>query len=322
MSNRDLVPETEALRGTRVLITGAAGQLGRYLRLAFARSGATVIGTGGRPGEGIGFVADITDARAVQEVVEAARPYVVIHAAAYTDVDGCERDPKRAEAVNAAGSRHVAEAACAVDAYLVGVGTDFVFSGDGGAPYTEYALTNPISVYGASKLAGEEAVLAADPAFAVARTAWLYGGAGKHFPRTVLTVLRDRGGMEVVADEAGCPTFAGDLAEGLVGLVKVRGAGVFHLVNEGRATRFELACAVAEAAGLDPTAVSPTTTADFLAKYPLPARRPADSTVVNGRAAVHGVVLRPWHEAVSAYVPSLAAELGLTRPSGLVLQEV
>jgi dTDP-4-dehydrorhamnose reductase len=300
-----------SLHGQRILVTGAAGQLGRYLMPALQQQGATTIGLGARPAAGVDIAADITDATAVERAVTDAQPNAVIHAAAYTDVDGCERDPARAEAVNAEGSRNVASMAKAAGAYLIAVGTDFVFPGDGGAPYAEDAATRPLSVYGSSKLAGEEAVLAADPGFAVARTAWLYGGSGKHFPRTVLTVLRDRGGMEVVDDEAGNPTFAGDLAEALVSLLAARGAGVFHLVNAGRTTRFALAQAVAAAAGLDPGLITPTTTADFLAKYPLPARRPADSTLANLRAAALGVTLRPWFNAVTDHIPRLAAELDL-----------
>lgn len=304
MSGRFLV-------GQRVLVTGAAGQLGGYLRPALEAAGATVVGVGRQAGTRIDVVADIADDQAIRTVIAEARPDAVIHAAAYTDVDGCERDPERAAAVNAAGSRHVAEAARAAGAYLLAVGTDFVFPGDGDAPYAEDAPARPLSVYGASKLAGEQATLDADPGFAVARTAWVYGGAGKHFPRTVLTILRDRGAMEVVADETGSPTFAGDLAAALVALVAVRGAGIFHLPNEGRATRFALAHAVAEVAGLDSAAVSPTTSVAFLAKYPLPAARPADSTLANVRAAALGISLRPWREAVADYVPRLAAELGL-----------
>jgi dTDP-4-dehydrorhamnose reductase len=296
----------------RALVTGAAGQLGGYLRTALAAEGTEVVGLGSRPAAGVDVVVDIVDAGAVLEALRDVRPEAIVHGAAYTDVDGCERDPERAEAVNAAGARHVAEAAREVGAYLVAVGTDFVFAGVGGAPYAEDAPVRPVSVYGASKLSGEQAVLAVDPFYAVARTAWVYGGAGKHFPRTVLTVLRDRGGMEVVEDEAGCPTFAGDLAEALTKLVAARGAGVFHFVNEGRATRFELAQAVASAAGLDPALVRPTTTAAFLAKYPLPAKRPPDSTLVNARGAALGIRLRPWREAIDEYVPRLAKELGIS----------
>ena len=292
-------------------VTGAGGQLGGYLVPALRDAGAEVIGLGHAAGPTVDFAVDITDAAAVRAAIGDARPDMVIHGAAWTDVDGCERNPDKAEAVNADGSRHVAEATLTVGAYLLAVGTDFVFPGDGGAPYNEEAEPRPVSIYGASKLAGERAVLEADPSFAVARTAWVYGGAGKHFPRTVLTVLRDRGGMEVVEDEAGNPTFAGDLAGALVELAAVRGAGVFHLTNAGRTTRFELARAVAAAAGLDPALVAPTTTTEFLAKYPLPAKRPPDSTLANIRATALGIVPRPWQEAVAAYVPRLTAELGL-----------
>ncbi len=300
-----------ALAGQRVLVTGAAGQVGGYLRPVLEAAGASVIGVGRQAGPGVDSVADIADGPAIRTVIADTRPDAIIHAAAYTDVDGCERDPERAEAVNAAGSRHVAEAARAAGSYLLAVGTDFVFPGDGGSPYSEDAAARPLSVYGSSKLAGEQATLETDPGFAVVRTAWVYGGAGKHFPRTVLTILRDRGAMEVVNDETGSPTFAGDLAAALVALVAIRGSGIFHLTNEGRATRFALARAVAEIAGIDPTAVAPTTTSAFLAKYPLPATRPADSTLANTRAAALGISLQPWRDAANDYVPRLAAELGL-----------
>ncbi len=312
-----LMPASSSLTGQAVVVTGAGGQLGGFVRPALAAAGAkTVIGLDARAGTGVDQVVDITDAAAVRRAFADSNPDVVIHAAAYTDVDGCERDPALAQAVNADGSRHVAAAARDAGSYLVAVSTDFVFSGDGGAPYGEDAAPAPRSVYGATKLAGEEAILSADAGFAVARTAWLYGGPGKHFPRTVLAVVRDRGGMEVVDDEAGSPTFAGDLATTLVALAAVRGAGIFHLANAGRATRFELARVVLEEAGLDPSLVRPTTTAAFLAKYPLPAQRPADSTLANTRAATLGISLRPWREALSAYVPHLATEMGLGGWSG------
>jgi dTDP-4-dehydrorhamnose reductase len=156
----------------------------------------------------------------------------------------------------------------------------------------------------------ERAVLDADARNAVARTAWLYGGAGKHFPRTVLTVLRDRGSIDVVDDEFGSPTYAGDLARGLVQLAAVRGDGVLHVVNAGRASRFDLARETASLAGFDPESVRPVTSAEFLTRYPLPARRPADSTLRNMRAAALGIELRDWRDALSAYAPFLAAEIG------------
>lgn len=304
---------TATLQNRTVLVTGAGGQLGRHLRPALEAAGARVVGLGARPGRGIDLVADVTDAAAIKASVAAARPDAIVHAAAYTDVDGCERDPVRAAAVNATGAAHVAAAARGAGAYLVAIGTDYVFPGDGGAPYEEDAATRPLSEYGRSKLAGERAVLATDPGFAVARTSWLYGGPGKHFPRMVLSVLRDRGEMAVVTDERGSPTFAGDLAAGLVALVALHGRGLFHLANEGGASRFELARAVAAAAGLEPTRVRPTTRAAFAAGQPPRAPRPIDSSLRNVRAAALGIRLRPWEEAIARYAPRLASELAAER---------
>jgi dTDP-4-dehydrorhamnose reductase len=296
-----------------VLVTGAGGQLGRYLRQVLTTAGHEVVGLGREGGAGVDLAADIRDPAAVVKAIESATPDAIIHAAAYTDVDGCERDPDLAHAVNGRGSEHVAAAAAERGIWLIGVSTDFVFPGDGGAPYGEDATPNPVSVYGASKLAGERAVLAASPAFAVARTAWVFGGQGKHFPRTVLAMLAKHGRMEVVDDETGSPTFAGDLAEALLALLPHRPSGVYHLTNEGETSRFELARRVASAAGADPELVTPTSTETFLAKYPLPARRPARSTLANTRAAALGVRLPPWQDAVDRYVPTLAAELAASR---------
>lgn len=299
------------LASRRVLVTGANGQLGGYLVPALRAAGAIPVALARTAGPGIDLAADITDRTSVMRAFTDGAPHAVIHAAAWTDVDGAERDPEAARRVNAEGSAHVAFAARGVGAKLLAVSTDFVFSGSGGAPYAEDAAPDPVSEYGRSKRLGEEAVLAADPSFAVARTAWVYGGPGKHFPRTVLAVLTSRAAMAVVDDEFGSPTFAADLAEALVALLAADGAGTFHLANEGRASRYDLARAVAIVAGLDPDAVAPTTTAAFLESYPLPAKRPADSTLANRRAAALGVRLRPWQDAVAAYVPRLAAEFGL-----------
>lgn len=297
------------LVGQRVVVTGSGGQLGRFLVPAARRSGATVITFGSRPDAHIDIAVDLAEREAAIEALREAKPNVVIHAAACTDVDGIEREPRRGERSNAHATQHVVDAAKDAGAYLVAVSTDMVFSGDGGAPYAEDAPTAPISAYGRSKLMAEHAVLEAASRFAVARTAWLYGGAGKHFPRTVLTVLRDRGGMEVVDDEFGSPTYAGDLAEALVQLAIRRGEGIFHLVNDGRASRLTLARETAGIAGFDSKLVRPISTQAFLERFPLPARRPADSTLRNLRAAALGITLRDWREAAQEYVPVLAAEL-------------
>lgn len=297
----------------RVLVTGAGGQLGTELRTVLERQGYHVIGLGSTARPGVDLIVDLRDEAEVAHAFGEVAPLVVLHAAAYTDVDGCERDPQQADAVNHRASATLATLAADAGIWMLAVGTDFVFAGDGGAPYSEDAPTSPISVYGSSKLAGEEAVLAADETFAVARTSWVYGGAGKHFPRTVLNVVAQRGGMEVVEDEIGGPTYAPDLAEAIARLVPHRPSGVLHLANAGSVSRFGLAQAVVAAAGGDPAVITPTTTEAFLAKYPLPAKRPANSTLANTRAAAIGVGLPPWEDAVSRYSPMLAAELGFPR---------
>src|SRR5699024_8840188 len=139
---------------------------------------------------------------------------------------------------------------------------------------------------------------------------WLYGGAGKHFPRTVLNTLTKHGRMKVVDDEIGSLTFAGDLAEALVALLPHRPSGIMHLANEGSTSRFRLASEVAGVAGWDPGLVEPVSTEEFLAEYPLPARRPANSTLRNRRAAALGVRLPAWEDAVRRYGPELARESG------------
>jgi len=292
----------------RILVTGAAGQLGGYLLRRLDESGYAATGLGRGEAPGVDRVADIRDRTQVADALDQTQPGAIIHGAAYTDVDGCERDPELADAINRVGSENVATLAAERGIRVIGVGTDFVFSGSGGAPYTEDAAPDPISVYGASKLAGEQAILSADSRFAVARTAWVYGGRGKHFPRTVLTMLARHGRMEVVDDEIGSPTFAGDLAEALVALLPHRPSGILHLTNEGAASRFELARRVAVESGQDADRIVPVSTEAFLAKYPLPARRPANSTLANTRAAAMGIRLPPWAVAVARYAPALATE--------------
>jgi dTDP-4-dehydrorhamnose reductase len=309
-------PATTSIAGSRIVVTGAGGQLGGYLCAHIRAQGATVIGLGRSRRHQADRSVDITDRVATSKAIGEARPDIVIHAAAYTDVDGCERDPLTAEAINISGSVNVGLAAKSAGAHLVAVSTDFVFDGTR-PPYAEDATTNPISVYGRTKCEAERKLLEMSPEVAIARTAWLYGGPGKHFPRTVLNILRTRGSIEVVDDETGSPTFAGDLARALVALSVTRASGVFHLVNEGSVTRFDFGKAVARASGFEPTQIRAVSTAQFLTKVNLPAKRPPNSTLVNYRAAAIGVTLRPWTEALADYAPHLAYELGtLTQPTG------
>jgi dTDP-4-dehydrorhamnose reductase len=291
-----------------ILVTGAGGQLGGYLRRSLESSGYGVMGVGRQPGAGVDIVADISNPDRLDRTLEDTGFDAVIHAAAYTDVDGCETSPELANRVNRIGSRNVARLANTRNAWLVGVSTDFVFSGDEG-PYVEDAAPGPISVYGESKLRGEVEILSTNAAFAIARTSWVYGGPGKHFPRTVLTTLARRGGMSVVDDERGSPTFAGDLATALVQMLPHRPSGGFHLSNDGSVSRFAFAREITHLAGLDPEVIRPISTPEFLEIYPLPARRPANSTLLNTRAVALGIVLPSWQASLAGYIPVLAQEV-------------
>jgi len=278
----------------QIFVTGATGQLGGEIPRAFA--GHTII-----PGARPDF--DLADPRSIREAILRAQPELVIHAGAYTDVDGCERDPDRAYRVNALGTRHVALACREVGATLVAVSTDFVFDGTKGEPYLEWDEPRPLSVYGRSKLAGErEALALADRCFVV-RTAWVYSPRGRNFVKTMLRLAGERPELAVVDDERGSPTLAGDLADGIARLVETRAYGVYHLTNLGACSRYELARQTIAQAGL-PARITPVTSAEYLSRYPLPARRPADSTLRNVAGAAVGVELPAWDEALGRFLGS------------------
>lgn len=299
------------IEGLRVAITGANGQLGRYLIPAAKEAGATVLAMGSRPEDEIDVAVDLTDLDVTAQIISGFRPNLVIHSAACTDVDGIEREPVRGLRGNVLASESVALATKRSDAYLLAVSTDMVFSGTSQTQYTESDVPDPVSHYGRSKLAAELAILNVSQAFGIARTSWLYGGAGKHFPRTVLNVLRQHGSIEVVDDEIGSPTFAGDLAVALLVLAQSRGSGIFHLANRGEVSRYGLARETALLAGIDPESVKPTTTEAFRRRYPLTALRPPSSPLLNTRGEERGATLAEWRDGLRRYVPVLARELGL-----------
>jgi dTDP-4-dehydrorhamnose reductase len=283
------------------LVLGAAGQLGTALVLR--------LGERGLPCEARDSRLDVADAAALRAELAAIRPEVVLNAAAYTDVDGCERDPARAEAVNARAPGALAALCGELGSRLLHVSTDYVFDGGAAAPLREDAAVAPLSNYGASKLAGERAVLAASPDFVVVRTSWVFGR-GRNFIASVRaraeTVLRDpaAGPLRIVDDQVGSPTYAEDLAGGLLDLLERRGRGLYHLANRGAASRLELARFALQVlderdgAGLADLEIQPVKTVDF----PLPAQRPLYTVLDCARARALGVELRPWQDAVRAYL--------------------
>jgi len=267
----------------RVLVTGAGGQLGREVVDLCTAAGDQVVACDHA-------ALDVTDRDQVLQVVAAAAPDAVVHAGAWTNVDGCETDPDQAYAVNALGTRHVAEAARLVGARICYVSTDYVFDGTGTRPYHEWDAVNPLSVYGRSKLGGEAAL---GPEDTVVRTSWVCGRHGKNFVKTILSRAMESQQLTVVDDQYGCPTFAEDLAGMIRRLVVARLPGVFHVTNQGPTTWYRFARDVVEAAGLDVGLVTPITTAEM--QPPRPAPRPANSVLDNAALRLSGVPLLPDH---------------------------
>lgn len=253
----------------RVLITGAGGQLGRDLAAHCAASGDDVTAADRSR-------LDVGDRVQVFAAVTAVRPDVVVNAAAWTAVDAAESDTERAYRDNALAVRWLREACDLTDAHLVQVSTDFVFDGALDRPYHEWDTPNPLSVYGASKLAGE---IEAGPRACVVRTSWVCGAGGGNMVTTVLRLLGEGRPMAFVDDQRGCPTFTADLAQTLRCLAVDRRSGVHHASNAGAVSWYEFVREIVQAAGGDPSIVSPITTAEL--DPPRAARRPANSVLDN-----------------------------------------
>lgn len=280
------------MTGEGWVVTGRDGQLARAL--AVLLPGAELVG---RP------EFELTDAAAVRRSLVARAPSVIVHAGAWTAVDAAEAHPEAARAVNEAGAAAVASAAEDVGALVVYLSTDYVFDGTSARPYTEDDPTHPLSVYGATKLGGEQAVRRA-PRHLVVRTSWVFGE-GKNFVRAILAASAARPGqpLTVVDDQRGRPTYAPDLAEGIVALVGRGVTGVVHLQGGGEPGSWADVAAVALEAAGRPTPVVRTTTEAYNHGRPGPvAPRPANGVLDCTRAARLGVALRDWRTAVAAYV--------------------
>ena len=254
-----------------VLVTGAAGQLGRELVRVFgaARQAGLVVGL-------TRAELDVSDGAAVHAAVATHRPGLVVNCAAWTDVDGCELDPELAHRVNAAAPGLLREACDDVGAHLVQISTDYVFDGEASTPYPEDHPTGPVNVYGASKLAGE---VAAGPAATVVRTTWLQPADGPGAVGNMLDGLRGDSPVKVLGDRRACPTFVADLAPVISRLGVERVAGVVHATNAGETSWYEFALVVAEVAGADPELVVRIVEADLGTARP--ARRPCFSALDN-----------------------------------------
>ena len=262
----------------RALITGADGQLARELVLT-ASAGVEVRSVARAE-------CDITDSEIIDKVFKSFRPDIVINTAAYTAVDAAEENKKIAFEVNARGAENVAKAAELLGARLIHISSDYVFDGHRSTPYPPEAQTNPINVYGASKMEGEKLALAAAPSAAIIRAGWLYSTTGMNFLVTILTALRSSRSLSVVADQEGCPTSAREFA---VVLWKISGAGlrgIYHWSNSGSGSWYDFAREIAwvgQKLGLlgEEPEIRPVTTAE----YPRPAKRPPYSVLDSTKLA-------------------------------------
>jgi dTDP-4-dehydrorhamnose reductase len=275
----------------RILITGAGGMLGRDVCKAAAAGHEPVAFTRAE--------LDIADPDAVARALARARPDAVINCAAWTKVDAAEEHEPQATAVNGAGAGNIAAAAARAGAWTVHVSSDYVFDGAKREPYLESDPTGPLSAYGRSKLAGEDAVAQAAPdAHTIVRSSWLFGAGGPCFPKTMLRLAGERDELNVVDDQIGCPTFTGHLGAALVALAAARTPGVLHVAAAEQCSWYEFAVATVRAGGCD-CELHPIDTS----RYPLPAPRPAFSVMRSQRGAP---TLPSWSEGLRDFMSELA----------------
>lgn len=282
----------------RVLITGANGQLGKQLIASFGDE--EILATTSEQ-------MNLLDGEQISRVVNEFEPELVIHAAAWTNVDEAARQPEAAMAVNGEGTRKLVEAAKKHEARFIYISTNEVFAGDSQEPYVEMGEPQPINAYGASKLAGEKAVqeLMADTAWLIARVSWLYGPTSdRNFARKMMQLADERGSLKVVDDEVSTPTYVPDVAEALRQLVDLDISGIVHLVNEGSCSRFEWAKEILWLTGRGDVEIAPIKLADF-ARASTP---PPCSILANVRARQAGVVLPDWHKSLERYARQSVAK--------------
>jgi len=281
----------------RVLVIGANGQLG--LEVCNVLEGEYEVIPATRED------ADITNLDQVLSLVDKTSPEAIINTAAYTDVDGCEKDKEKAFLVNALGARNVAIAAREVDAKLVHISTDYVFDGTKEGPYREYDPPSPLNTYGWSKFLGEQLVKEQNPRSFILRVAWLYSAHRKNFVKTMLKLARERQEIRVVSDQRGNPTFAGDVARQIQVLLDTHSYGLYHCVSQGSCSRFEFAKEIFRIAGLNVKLI-PVKSSEF----PTVARRPPHSVLENFMLKIQDLDIMPhWLESLERELPKIMEEV-------------
>lgn len=277
----------------KIFVTGAEGMLGSDLVHILAESGCDVIRSD------IGDL-DITKQDLVYKRFAEIKPDIIIHAAAYTDVDGAESEEDLCFAINRDGTRNVAHSAQQIDADLIYLSTDYVFDGTKHEPYVESDVTNSLGVYGRSKLAGEEEIRALCARHKICRSSWLFGAHGKNFVRTILRLAEERSEISVVDDQFGSPTYVVDLSRQLAKLVEINEAGIFHVTNTGVCSWFDFAKEIVNQSGVE--CEVKRMTSDELRR---PAPRPARSVLENKRLKELGIHSMPhWKDALKRFLRS------------------
>ncbi len=282
----------------RVLVTGAAGRLGSRVVEVLNRRGHTAI-----PADVPEF--DIADFAATRAWIAAAQPDFVLHPAAWTDVDGCAREPEKSITINGLGAGNVAAVAADLGVPILYVSSNEVFDGKANRPYREYDRTQPMNPYGYSKWVGEQAVVGVNPRHMIARTSWLFAHGGKNFIQTMLGAAAAGKTLRVVVNEIACPTYNDDLASALVSLMESGRWGIYHMVNEGYCSRYDFARYVLDHAGYADTPIERITSH----AWARPSTPPEFTPLANLAGKILGVTLRPWQAAVDAFL----AKEGLLR---------
>ena len=284
----------------KIIVTGCNGQLGRAINQVYAGDSAyELVNTDVVSGDGITSL-NITDVDQVLSFAREVKPYAIINCAAHTNVDKCETDGDNAYKINAIGPRNLSIAATETGAKIIHVSTDYVFEGNGTKPYTEFDATNPVSMYGRTKLAGENFVKEFAKDYFIIRTAWLYGD-GKNFAKTMLTLSETHDTLRVVNDQIGSPTSASELAKAIKFLEPTENYGLFHGTCEGVCSWADFAAEVLRLAGKD-TVVQGITTEE----YNSATKRPAYSVLENYMLKLTSdYMFADWHDAIKEYMANL-----------------
>ena len=273
---------------SRVLITGAGGMLGQAVIKELRERGDDFVGLTHQE-------LDVTDKARVLELFSSQKPDLVIHLAAWTDVDGCERAPEKAFTINEKGTENVARACAKNKAKMIYLSTDFVFDGKKKSPYTEDDPPHPLNTYGRSKLAGEKKVRENLKSYGIIRSSWLFGPGRDNFVTKVLSLAKTSVPLRLVEDQVGTPTYSGDLARALTELIKTTPQGIYHITNSGSASRYEWAKAILEYSGYKEVEVIPIKYKDFSELAPRPSYSVLGSSRLN-------LGLPHWREALKSYI--------------------